>query len=59
VELMIYDILGRELETLVSGELVSGIHEFIWNASSVSSGIYFYRLSSEQGIRTRKLVVIK
>jgi hypothetical protein len=59
VELMIYDILGREVQTLVSGELVSGIHEFTWNASSVSSGIYFYRLSSEQGIRTRKLVVIK
>ena len=56
---MIYDILGREVQTLVSGELVSGIHEFTWNASSVSSGIYFYRLSSEQGIRTRKLVVIK
>ena len=59
VELIIYDILGREVATLVSGELVSGIHEFVWNASNVSSGIYLYRLTSEQGIRARKLVLIK
>lgn len=59
VELIIYDILGREVATLVSGDLVSGIHEFVWNASNVSSGIYLYRLTSEQGVRAKKLVLIK
>jgi len=59
VELIIYDILGREVATLVSGKLVSGIHEFVWNASNVSSGIYLYRLTSEQGVRAKKLVLIK
>jgi hypothetical protein len=43
----------------VSGDLVSGIHEFVWNASNVSSGIYLYRLTSEQGVRAKKLVLIK
>lgn len=59
VELIVYDILGREVTTLVSGELGSGNHELIWDASHVSSGIYFYRLTSVQGISTKKLVVIK
>lgn len=59
VDLIVYDILGREVETLVSGKLVSGIHEFVWDASEAASGIYLYRLTLEQGIRMRKLVVIK
>ncbi len=59
IQLVIYDILGREVEELVSGQLVSGEYKVVWDATNFASGIYFYRLSSEQGTRTRKLVVIK
>jgi hypothetical protein len=44
VNLVIYDILGKEIEILVNEELPAGSYEFSWNASSYSSGIYFYRI---------------
>ncbi len=59
VNLVVYDILGREIATLIDDKLIAGFHWVVWNASQVASGIYFYRLTSEQGIRTRKLVVLK
>lgn len=59
VELIVYDILGREIATLIDKELMAGYYRVVWDAPNVSSGIYFYRLTSEQGTRTRKLVVLK
>ncbi|RPI19179.1 MAG: T9SS C-terminal target domain-containing protein [Ignavibacteriae bacterium] len=43
--LIIYDILGNQLEKLVDKPLTAGSHEIFWNASQYASGIYFYRLS--------------
>ncbi|MCH8012646.1 MAG: S8 family serine peptidase [Candidatus Marinimicrobia bacterium] len=64
LELVIYDILGREVAELVSGRVVSGTHEVVWNASDMASGVYFYRLVVRQdGILsyadTKKLIVLK
>jgi len=64
VELVIYDILGGEVATLVNSWQTAGQHKVVWNASDVASGIYFYRLVVRQdGIlsyaNTKKLIVLK
>jgi hypothetical protein len=45
VSLIVYDVLGREITTLVRGTLDVGYHTATWNASSVASGVYFARLT--------------
>ena len=47
VTLKVYDILGKEVAVLASGEMNRGTYELNFNASNLSSGIYFYRLISE------------
>lgn len=58
-KLVVYDILGREIVTLVNEELKPGTYETEWDASGFTSGIYFYRLSTGENTQTRKMVLIK
>jgi serine protease AprX len=58
VSLTIHDVAGRTVETLVNGELSSGIHEVDWN-TDVPSGIYFYRLNTPNSSASRKLVILR
>ena len=55
----IYDIIGRQVHSHFDGYRPAGNHEFIWDASSVASGIYFYRLQAEGETKTIKLTVLK
>jgi hypothetical protein len=58
--LKIFDIVGREVATLMENELVMrGTHERQWNASHLSSGVYFYRLQAGSFVETKKLVLMK
>jgi len=57
--LKVYDIFGREVATLVNEKLQAGEHEVEWDAEKVSSGIYFYRITTENSIETRKAVLIR
>ena len=60
VTLIIYDITGRAVETLIDKELKAGSYSADWNASNYSSGIYFYSLLIDNKIfETRKMVLIK
>jgi len=64
VTMVIYDVLGRVVATPVDGHLTAGSHQVIWDATdgeghSVASGIYFYRLQSEEGVENRKMVLIR
>ena len=64
VSLTVYNILGQEVRTLVSGEMEAGTHTIYWNGrdnagNSVASGIYFYRLNTESFGRTNKMVLMK
>lgn len=59
ISLKIYDVLGQEIATLSSKELEAGNYSFRWESSEVSSGLYFYRLSTGSFIETRRLVVVK
>ncbi len=62
--LVIYDATGREVKTLLRGDLKqAGYHTFEFNAGSLPSGVYFYRLVAESGgkqnIISRKMLLIK
>ncbi|MCE1164632.1 MAG: T9SS type A sorting domain-containing protein [Bacteroidetes bacterium] len=57
--LKIYDVTGRLVKTLVDGYVEAGFHEREFNASSLSSGIYFYKLNSGSYSAVKKMAVIK
>ena len=59
VELRIYDVLGREVATLVNEEQLSGKHSVTFNASSLSSGLYFYNLRAGNFTTTKKMQLIR
>ena len=58
-ELKIFDILGREVKTLVNENLMPGEYEVSFNAANLPSGVYFYRLNAEGFSETKKMVLIK
>ena len=57
--LRIYDVLGRETATLVSGMKPAGRHTAIWNATDFPSGLYFARVEAGGYRQTRKLLLVK
>ena len=57
--LKIYDLLGREVATLVKNNLISGRHEVTFDGKNYSSGIYVYVLSSGDNISSKKMLLIK
>ncbi|HVN49416.1 MAG TPA: T9SS type A sorting domain-containing protein [Bacteroidota bacterium] len=59
VTLKIYDILGREVATLINSDVSAGSHTQQWNASNFSSGIYFYRLQAGSLNQTKKLLLLR
>ncbi len=59
VSLKIYDILGRDIATLLNENLATGWHEVQWDASNVPSGIYFYQLTTGDHQAIRKMLLIK
>jgi hypothetical protein len=59
VELKVFDILGREVISLVNEEQPAGYYEMKFDASSLPSGIYFYRLQAASFIETKKMVLMK
>ena len=63
VRLIVYDILGREIAVLVNesaaGGLNAGTYQADWDASNYPSGIYFYKLVTDNYTETKKMVLIK
>jgi Secretion system C-terminal sorting domain/Two component regulator propeller len=59
ISLIVYDILGREVATLVNGDLEAGPHQATFDASKLASGIYLYRLKAGTFTATKKLVLLK
>ncbi|MEN8192102.1 MAG: T9SS type A sorting domain-containing protein, partial [Bacteroidota bacterium] len=59
VKLMVYDILGKEITTLVNENKQPGDYEITFNANTLSSGIYYYQLRSENYAESRKMVYVK
>jgi hypothetical protein len=67
VTLKIFDLIGREVTTIISGEFEAGKYSRQWNAEGCASGVYYYRiqagnLSTSSGqvfVETKKLVLLK
>jgi subtilisin family serine protease len=59
VSLKVYDVLGREVATLVNERKAAGKYSVTWNASSMASGVYFYRLEAGASVATRKLMLLR
>ncbi|HFE65576.1 MAG TPA: T9SS type A sorting domain-containing protein, partial [Caldithrix sp.] len=58
VSLKIFDLSGKEVETLLKKQLPAGRYSVDWDASRFASGIYFCRLKSAQNVSVRKLLLI-
>ena len=63
VKIIVYDILGKEVITLVNEQLQPGTYEVEFDGSKYSSGVYFYKLSAESGLgestKTKKMLLVK
>jgi gingipain R len=60
VKLAVYDVSGRMVETILDGSLESGSHSIQWTpGSQIASGVYFIRLTTEDGTLTRQAMVIR
>ena len=57
--LKVYDVLGNEVATLVNEEKPAGSYEINWNASQLSSGVYFYQLKAGDFTSVKKMILLK
>jgi hypothetical protein len=55
----VYNLLGKEIATLVNEKQPAGEHTIRWNPVGMPSGVYFYRLEAEGFAQTRKLLLMK
>jgi hypothetical protein len=58
VNLKVFDVLGREVTTLVNEEMRAGKYERAFDAGGLASGAYFYRLRSGEFVQTKKLLLL-
>ncbi len=59
VELIVFNVLGQKVQTLVEGNLNAGSHSVTFDASRLTSGVYFYRLTSGNNVATQKMLLMK
>ncbi|NWG28310.1 MAG: T9SS type A sorting domain-containing protein [Ignavibacteriaceae bacterium] len=57
--LKVFDVLGKEVANIIEGELNQGNYEILFDASDLSSGIYFYSLTSGEFTKTMKMILSK
>jgi hypothetical protein len=59
VSLKVFDLLGREVATIVSEELAPGNYTRQWNAGGMSSAVYFYQLKAGTFLETKRLILLR
>jgi hypothetical protein len=59
VKLSVFNLLGKEVATLVDGIKEKGVYRYYFDASNLPAGVYFYKLEAEQSVITRKMILIK
>jgi len=52
-------VIGREVSTLVKGQMNAGTYNINFNADNMPSGIYFYRIEAGNFIQTKKMILLK
>jgi hypothetical protein len=55
----VFDITGREVETLVNEYLAAGYHEADFDATNLASGVYFYKIEAGSFVDQKKMIVLK
>ena len=58
-KIVVYDMLGRALETLADQTMMPGKYSVTWNASNYPSGVYFYKLQAGDFVQTKKMMLVK
>ena len=59
VTLKVYDMLGKEIKTLVNEQKSAGKYQFLFNGENLVSGVYYYQLSTGKYVETKKFVLTK
>ncbi len=59
VKLQVFNVLGKQVATLVDEIKSPGVHQTLFDAANISSGVYFYRLEFEGQVLTNKMMLIK
>lgn len=59
VNITVFNMLGKRIESLFNGKLQAGLYEAEWDATNYPSGQYFYRIMTEHFIETKKMILIK
>ena len=59
VTIKVYDLLGREVKTLVNENKSAGSYSINFNSANLSSGIYFYSMTAGDFVHTKKLILLK
>jgi hypothetical protein len=59
VTLKVFDVLGNEVATLVNQELTAGTYQYDFDASNLSSGVYYYKLQAGNFTETRKMILVR
>jgi photosystem II stability/assembly factor-like uncharacterized protein len=59
VSVKIFDILGRQVATLVDGEKLPGVYRVQWNAANSASGVYFCRMQARGFVQSRKVMLLR
>jgi hypothetical protein len=59
ISLKVFDILGKEVATLVNEQLQPGTYKVIFDGSNLPSGVYFYKLTAGDFIATKRMILVK
>ena len=59
VSLSVYNLQGREVSTLINGNMDAGYHSIVWDANSYSSGVYFVKMVAGEFVNTQQLMLVK
>ena len=59
VSLSIYNLQGRQVSTLIDGNMEAGYHSVVWNADAQASGVYFVKMVAGEFVITQKLMLVK
>jgi hypothetical protein len=59
ISISIFDLLGREIQTLVKGEMSNGVHVVNWTPGNIAGGVYYYKVVTDNYTETKKLIFAK
>jgi hypothetical protein len=59
VQLKVYNMLGEEVATIIDKQMAAGFHRINFDASTLTSGIYFYKLMANEFVATKKMIIMK